>query len=224
MSSGTVPLSTSWGKVVCAWRSTRRLRQVPATAGGLSSACTRSTAPSGRVTRPSAKGCASSSRVPDAATSLLASWRTSASSRKVMSVRSKPSPRSMNTACGPLTTTSVTPSRPNSASSGPIPVASWRRRRKRSSTATSLITPASARMRRASAAASCTKSGSAAIMRCIFSSVSCAATCSLMRPPPAGPHSQPCAREWEGAVADHRFPPCASAPAPLAALPALGCG
>ena len=168
MSSGSVPLSTSWGRVVCAWRSTRRLRQVPATAGGLSKAWTRNTTPSGRVTRPSAKGCASSRRVPEAAASRLASWRTSASSRKVISVRSRPSPRSMNTACGPLTTTSVTPSRPSTASRGPIPVASWRRRRSRSSTATSLITPASARMRRARAAASCTTSGSAAMMRCIF--------------------------------------------------------
>ena len=207
MSSGSVPLSTSWGRVVCAWRSTRRLRQVPATAGGLSKAWTRSTTPSGRVTRPSAKGCASSRRVPEAAASRLASWRTSASSRKVISVRSRPSPRSMNTACGPLTTTSVTPSRPSTASSGPNPVASWRRRRSRSSTATSLITPASARMRRARAAASCTTSGSAAMMRCIFSSVSCAALCSLMRRPPRGPRGRPCARVRGGAAAGRRFLP-----------------
>lgn len=129
-SAAMLPLATSWSRLVCAWRSTRKLMQVPPAEGGASSACRRRAVPSGRASLPSAKGCASSRRTPATDARRVASWRTSASLAKLTGTGSKPLPRSMKQLRGPLTTTSLSPGCARIGSSTPSPSESWRRRRK----------------------------------------------------------------------------------------------
>ena len=133
-----------------AGRSTRRDRQVPSTATGDSTACSRTPA---SASHPSTYGLASSSRRPAATASRWASRRTAASSGKRSPLGSRPAPRSTQTEAGPLTRTSVVRGSRSSSSSGPAPTNSWRSSRSAASTSRSEATPpASARTAAATAA------------------------------------------------------------------------